>query len=319
MADTKKVAKTAKKSEKIETKPLIAPNTVLKLTIPTQEATIAYNKALTKLARKISLPGFRKGKVPAKIAEENLKPETILEDALQIVLPDFYIKELKKSDYQPLTYPEFNPISLNKNEDWIIEAYIAQRPEINLKGYEKIVSKTKKEADKVIKARVEAEKKHAQECKDEKHNHGPAKLSQEDKGDLMMQYIYKALLDHTKIQIQELLVKEETKHDIENLARQLKQINVPVERFLQQRNMTFEDLSNELAAGALAKLQTAFLIDELAKINKLTVEKSDLDSAFAKIKDEKLRKLQETDPRYKEMMSQTILRQKVAQHLLSIK
>lgn len=320
MSDKKKtITKTNKKAPvKKAEKSLIAKNTVIKLTVPAKDAAAAYNKALTKLAKKIKVDGFRKGKVPAKVAEESLNPESVIQEALQIAIPALYTKELEKSGLKPLTYPEFNPISLEKGKDWIVEAYIAQRPEINLKGYEKIAKKAQKDANKELKKQVADAKKHAEECKDDKHQHGKAEPTDQEKKDYILQYIYRELVIGLKPEIQELLVKEETKFDLENLGKQLKQYNIPFEKFLEQRKMTFEQLSNDLAASALARLQTAFVIDEISKSAKLTVGKEDIETAFEKVTDEKLKKQQQSDPRYIEMMSQTILRQKVAAHLLSI-
>ena len=318
MADNTKPTKKVKKDQEKVAQPLIAANTIIKLTIPSAEAQAAYDKALNKLAKKVNVAGFRKGKVPAKVAQENLKPETIIEEALQIVIPELYTKEIQKSGHQPLTYPEFNPVSLNQGEDWIVEAHIAQRPQITLTGYEKIVVTAKKDAIKEIEQQTKAAEKHAQECKDEKHQHGSEQPSEAEKNDFILQYIYKELVANIKPQIQELLVKEEARYDLENLAKQLKQFNIPFEKFLEQRKLTFEQLSSELAAGALARLQTAFIIDEVAKTAKLTVEQADLDAAFSKVTDEKLKAQQKSDPRYLEMMSQTILRQKVAAHLVAL-
>ena len=319
MAEAKKTTKVTKKTETTTEKPLISANTVITLTIPAKEAESAYNKALTKLAKKISVAGFRKGKVPAIVAEENIKPETIIEESLQIVIPALYTKELQKSGHKPLTYPEFNPISLEKGKDWVVEAYIAVRPEIDLKGYEKIVTKAQKDAQKELEKQVAEMKKHVEESKGEEHAHSHAEPTEQERKDYVTQFIYRELVQNVKPQIQELLVKEETRYDLENLAKQLKQFNIPFEKFLEQRKMTFEQLSNELAAGALARLQIAFIIDEIAKTAKLTVEKSDLDAAFAKVTDKNLKKQQETDPQYLEMMGQTILRQKVADHLHNLK
>lgn len=330
MADNQKTKKSTKstkvstsqnktvKSEKTE-KPLISANTVVILTIPAQDATTAYEKALNKLAKKINAPGFRKGKVPAKVAEEHLKPEAIFEEALQILIPDRYTAEIKKLGLKPLTYPEFNPVSLEKGKNWVVEAHIAQRPKIELKGYEKIVSKAQKDAEKELDKQIADLKKHVEESKGEEHNHSHAEPTEQEKKDYIVQFIYRELISTLKPQIQELLIKEEARFDLENLARQLKQFNIPFEKFLEQRKMSFEQLSNELAAGALARLQIAFLIDEIAKNANLTVAKSDLEAAFAKVTDEKLKKQQESDPRYIEMMEQTILRQKVADHLLALK
>ncbi len=322
MADAKKTTKIAKKTiapEATTEKPLISANTVITLTIPAKVAEAAYSKALTKLAKKVSVAGFRKGKVPAKVAEENLKPEAVIEESLQIVIPALYTEELKKSELKPLTYPEFNPISLEKGKDWVVEAYIAVRPDINLNGYEKVAVKAQKDAQKELEKQMAEMEKHVEESKGEEHSHSHAEPTEQEKKDYIVQFIYRELVQTIKPQIQELLVKEETRYDLQNLAKQLKQFNIPFEKFLEQRKMTFEQLSNELAAGALARLQIAFVIDEIAKTAKLSVEKTDLDAAFAKVTDENLKKQQETDPQYLEMMSQTILRQKVAEHLLNLK
>lgn len=314
MADAKKTKKETKKAQK----PLIGANTVVTLTIPANDAQAAYTKALKKLAKTVKAAGFRKGKVPAKVAEEHLKPETIIEEALQTVIPELYTAAIKKENLQPLTYPEFKPVSLNKGEDWVVEAYVAQRPTINLSGYKKIVAKANKDAIAELEKQAKELEKHIAESKDEKHEHSHAQPSQEEQKNFRIQFVYKVLVQEIKPEIQELLVKEETRYDLEQLATQLKQFNIPFEKFLQQRKLTFEQLSNELAAGALARLQTAFIIDEVAKTEKLTVEKADLTAAFEKVTDKKLRAQQESDPRYIDMMSQTILRQKVADHLLSI-
>jgi FKBP-type peptidyl-prolyl cis-trans isomerase (trigger factor) len=320
MVDAKKTTKKKPETATNQTeKPLITPNTILKLIIPAKEAEAAYNKALGKLAKKVSVAGFRKGKVPAKVAEEHLKPEAVIEEALQILIPDLYSQEIKKSEIKPLTYPEFNPVSLEKDKDWVVEAHVAQRPEINLRGYEKIVSNARKVANKELEQQLESMKKHVEESKDEKHDHSHAEPTEQEKNDFITQFIYRELVTELKPQVQELLVKEETRYDLDNLAKQLQQVNITFEKFLEQRKMTFEQLSNELAAGALARLQIAFIIDEIAKNAKLTVEKSDLETAFAKVADEKLRKQQESDPRYTQMIAQTILRQKVADHLLNVK
>ncbi len=306
-----------------EKKPLIAPNTVIILTIPKKEAEQAYSKALKKLAKKIKVDGFRKGNVPAKIAEESLNPQQIIEDALQIVVPKIYTEELKKSGKKPLTHPEFNPISLEKGKDWVLEAYIAERPIINLKSYKETIKKAQKQAVKEIEIQIksmkEAAKKHEEECKDEKHKHEPQEPTAEEKEGFTLQFIFKELIEDIKPEIQELLVKEEVRFDLDNLSQKLKDMNIPFEKFLEHRKMTFEQLSNELAAGALGRLQTSFIINEIAETEKISVEKADFDLEMAKISDKKVRKEKEIDPRYIEMVGQTILRQKVANYILSIK
>lgn len=312
---------TKKTDNQQEKKSLIAPNTVIKLIIPKAEVEQAYKKALKKLAKKIKVDGFRKGNVPTKIAEENIKAEQIIEEALQLTVPEIYTKEIKRLEKQPLTYPEFNPVSLEKGKDWVVEAFIAERPKITLNKYQEIVKKAQKEAVKEIEkqAKEHIETVHKNEKDGAESTHKHEEPTEAEKNNFTLQFIYQELIKELKPEIQELLVKEEVRYDLDNLAHRLKDMNIPFEKFLEHRKMTFEQLSTELAVGALSRLQASFIINEIAVEQKISVTAKDLDAEFDKIKDEKLRIQQKTDHRYVDMMSQTILREKVADHLLSIK
>lgn len=328
-----KNTKTTKTDTKVAEKSLIVPNTVIKLTIPSKQANEAYTKSLNKLAKRIKVAGFRKGMVPAKIAEEQLQPETIIEEALQLVVPKIYMDELKKSGKKPLTYPEFKPVSLEKGADWVIEAAIAEKPEVTLKDFQKTVEKAnaaaQAEIEKQIKE-VKAQAKNPQLKEDEKgghthadgthhdHAHTAQEPTEQQKRDFTLQFIYRELITSTKPEIQELLVKEEVSADLKDLSNRLSQMNIPFEKFLEHRKMSFEDLSTELAAGALARLQMLFITDAIAQDQKISVEKKDIEAAFDKITDPELKKKQQSDPRYTDLLTQTILRQKVADYLLSL-
>ncbi len=312
---TKTTSKTATPlSQKTNEKSLVIPNTIIKLTIPKLDAQKAYQKALKKLAKTIKLDGFRKGNVPAKIAEESLNPQQIIENALQLVVPEIYLNEIKKSGKTPITYPEFNPISLKKGEDWIIEAHIAEQPKINLKSYKSIVKKAQKQAIKEIEKAIATEKKSK---KDDKNNLKTP--TNEEKKNLTLQIIYRELITEIKPEIQELLVKEEVRFDLEDLSHRLKHMNITFEKFLEHRKMNFEQLSNELAIVALGRIQMTFLINEIAKEEKITVEKKDINAELEKVEDKILREKQKNDPKYIDWMNHKILRQKVADYVLTIK
>lgn len=319
---------TPKPTKKVadEKQSLISPNTIIKLIIPKNEAQQAYKKALGKLAKKIKIDGFRKGNVPPKIAEENLNPQQIIEDALQLVVPEIYSREIVKKKLHPLTMPMFDPISLNKGEDWIIEAHIAEKPEVDLKSYKEIVRKAKKNAgseiEKQLKEMEKLEKKKDKDKDKDTKKEGRIEkktLTETEKKDFTLQYIYRDLIQTIRPKVQELLVKEEVNYDLESLSHRLKHMNIPFERFLEHRKMTIEDLSSELTAGALGRLQMSFIIDKIARTEKIEVSSSDLDAEFEKIKDKEVREKQKADSRYVDMMNQTIIRNKVADFLFEIK
>ena len=313
---TKKTPKTAQNTEKA----LIGKNTVLTLVVDKKTAAEAYKKTLSKLSKDLKTSGFRKGKVPADVAEKMLGEDRIIQDALEICVPDAYRQLLEKEKKQPLTYPEFNPVSLKKGEDWTLEVHIAEKPEINTKGYKDVAKKALKKAEDELKVQEKELAKHVKEAEKagEKHAHAH-EITDQQRREHKLQVIYKDLIEHIKPEIPELLVKEETRYDLENLSYRLKQMNVQFEDFLKHRNMSFEQLSTELAAGALGRLQATFIISALAEEQKITIEQKDVDAVIEQTADKKLQEQQKADPRYQSMLVETLLRQRVADHLLNLK
>jgi FKBP-type peptidyl-prolyl cis-trans isomerase (trigger factor) len=249
----------------------IAKNTVIKITISAKDTKEAYQKGLNKLARNIKISGFRKGKVPAKLAEDRLEPGAIIQEALHLILPDLYTKEIKKANKKPLTHPEFNPISIKKDEEWILEAHIAERPEVKLGDYKKVIKKAKTEAEKLMDEQVKKlQKEQEDKAKEAKIEQEPKiEPSNQEKRDFALRFIYSKLVEAINPKIPELLIKEEVRHDLRGLQDRLKQINIPFENFLKQRGITFEQLSGELAMHAVSRIQVAFIIDEIIKLEKL--------------------------------------------------
>lgn len=317
---TKKATKKASDKKTEATKPLIAPNTVLTLVVDKKTAAEAYKKTLAKLSKDLKTSGFRKGKVPADVAEKMLGEDRIIQDALELCVPDAYRALIEKEKKQPLTYPEFNPVSLNKGEDWTLEVYIAERPEISLKGYETVAKKALKKAKDELKKQEKELAAHVKEAEKSGEHHDHAhEITDQQRHEHRLQVIYKDLIEHIKPEIPELLVKEETRYDLENLSYRLKEMNIKFEDFLKHRGMTFEQLSSELAAGALGRLQATFIISAIAEAAKIKIEQKDVDEVIEQTADKKLQEQQKADPRYQSMLVETLLRQRVADHLLALK
>ncbi len=293
-------------------KPLIVDNTIISLKIDVDTASRSYKEALKHMAAKLKAPGFRQGKVPTAAAENLLKPTDIIQHALEHVVPEVYEKTVKEEKKEPLTHPEFKIITAEKGLAWEIEAQIAEAPTIDLKNYQKIVAQAKQTAE-------ESEKKTSKQTKsaDDTSKSEVPEQTAEQKEQVLLQHIYQTLLTELRPQIAELLVKEEIRSDFAHLRRQLDQMKISLEKFLELRKISIDDLTNQLAAEALGKLQLSFLIAAIAREAKLTVEQSDLDESLAKISDPELKK-QQQDPMYRQILAQTILRRKVKDHLLSL-
>jgi trigger factor len=82
--------------------------TRVKLTIevPFDELKPSLDAAYRTIANQVTVPGFRKGKVPPRIIDQRFGRGAVLEEAVNSALPTFYAKAVEESDVRPLGQPE---------------------------------------------------------------------------------------------------------------------------------------------------------------------------------------------------------------------
>lgn len=314
--DTKKTTKTEEK------KSLIAPNDSVKISFEWKIVEPVYKKTVSKLGKDVKAEGFRVGKAPLAIVEQKVGLEKIIDEVLRELLPEAYTTALKKADKKPITTPEFNPISLEKGKEWILEAYFSNIPEVKLGDYKKVVQKAKKEAAKFVEERNAEIKKEAEACKkdskDHDHEHAHQELGDNEKREIELQHIFKDLVDAFAPAIGELLLRQETQTEYERLASQLKQYGISTEDYLKRRQISIDQLSQELAGNVLNRLQLDFIMAEISKTEKLSVEDQEVKDELAKLEDEQMRKEFESNQNYFNQLKANILQKKTLDLLLSL-
>ncbi len=136
---------------------------LVKLTfeVSSEDFAQAINKAYAKNAKKYSVPGFRKGKVPKAIIEKYYTEAVFYDDAVNSVLPDAYEAALKESGVEPAARPEFDVEEIKKGEPVVFTALVTTKPEVELGEY--IGLKLPKIEHNVSDSDVEKEVKAAQE------------------------------------------------------------------------------------------------------------------------------------------------------------
>ncbi|HQX62701.1 MAG TPA: trigger factor family protein, partial [Thermomicrobiales bacterium] len=65
----------------------------------------AYEKALRRVSRDVTIPGFRKGHVPAPIIDQRMGREAVVEQAVNSSLDEFYQVALAETDTRPMGRP----------------------------------------------------------------------------------------------------------------------------------------------------------------------------------------------------------------------
>lgn len=108
--------------------------TRLKLTIevPFEDFQAELDKAYKSIGSQITVPGFRKGKVPAAIVDQRVGRGAVLDEAINTVLPAWYTEALTDNDIQPLSQPEIDLTKFADGEPIEITAELDVRPEITL-------------------------------------------------------------------------------------------------------------------------------------------------------------------------------------------
>lgn len=327
MSEDQTTKTTAKKvAPKSEAPELIIANTQLQIVIPAAQAQAAYKKTLAKLAPKAKVAGFRKGKVPAHIAEESIGQINIIDQVLQDLVPNLYVEAVKKAGKTPLTNPDIKPVKLNLNEDWELVAEIAEKPTFKLGDYKKMVKNGKKEAIKEIQAEEAKVHDHSHDLKDGeksekghegKHTH---KLTDKQKEDLTLSVIFKKLVGEIKPQIQELFLREKVRQELQRLEQDLKQVNLTLDDYLAKQNSTFEQFSQQLAVMHLGQIQLEFILQEIITSEKLTATEEEISAKIKEIT-EKLDKKAAQDfdeKQYRPYFVTVIERDKVIDFLLKL-
>ncbi|CVI73182.1 Trigger factor [Clostridiales bacterium CHKCI001] len=107
----------------------------LTIEVPAAEFEAAIQGAYLKNKKRISLPGFRKGKVPRAMIEKMYGEGFFYEDAANAVIPKAYEKAAMESEIEIVSRPEISVEQIGKGKDFIFTATVAVKPEVTLGQY----------------------------------------------------------------------------------------------------------------------------------------------------------------------------------------
>jgi trigger factor len=111
--------------------------TRVKLTVevPFDELTPSLDAAYQAIAKQVSIPGFRKGKVPSRIIDQRVGRAAVLEEAVNDILPKAYEDALRENAIVPLGRPEVEVTELADGQSLTFTAEVDVRPEFDLPDY----------------------------------------------------------------------------------------------------------------------------------------------------------------------------------------
>jgi len=109
-------------------------NSQVFLTIEMEPAEVedSLEAAYHRLVKKTNIPGFRKGKTPRDILERHIGKESLLEEALNSLLPQAYEKAIKEQNIEPIAKAN---IEITQTDPVIFKATVPLPPTIKLGDY----------------------------------------------------------------------------------------------------------------------------------------------------------------------------------------
>ena len=91
--------------------------------------------AYRKMVKKISIPGFRKGKAPMKVIENYYGASVFYEDALDAIFPELYQEAIKEHDIQVVDRPELDVEQIGRGKELKFSVEVFVRPDVKLGDY----------------------------------------------------------------------------------------------------------------------------------------------------------------------------------------
>ena len=131
----------------------------LTIEVPASDLEKALQSAYKKQKNKISLPGFRKGKVPRQMIEKMYGAEIFFDDAANEIIPKAYADAYDECELEIVSRPEINLVQIEKGKPFIFTAEVATKPEVTLGEYKglEVDKVSTRVTQKEVEAKIEEE------------------------------------------------------------------------------------------------------------------------------------------------------------------
>ena len=230
----------------------------LTITIPWSVVKKAKEVALEAYLASSQLPGFRKGKAPKKLVEDNLNQDHLREEVLRKLLPEGYVEALKEHALKPILNPKIHVEKLEDDKDWTFTAFTAEAPIITLGDYKEAVKKVTAKSKIVVPGKEQA----------------PANF--ED--------IAKAILETATVRIPKIIIDQEVDRLLAQTLDEVKRLGLTLDQYLASTGRNTEALRQEYEKKAENDIKLEFLLQKIAEDEKITVEEKEIDEAITQAK-----------------------------------
>jgi FKBP-type peptidyl-prolyl cis-trans isomerase (trigger factor) len=241
----------------------------LTVTIPWERVKKEKDKLVQEYAQTAKIPGFRPGKAPTKLAEENIDKAKLNEEVLKKLLPQTYIEAVGEHNLKPFINPKIHVEKLEDDKDWQYMALTCEVPEIDLGGYKEAVKSLTAKQKIVI----------------------PGKESEQVNFD----EISKALLENVKVKIPKILLEQEADRLLAQTLDEVKRLGLTLDQYLSSTQRTPQNLREEYEGKAESDIKFELALQKIAEVEGIKVEEKEIEEAIKSAKSEDEKKNLETN------------------------
>ena len=232
----------------------------LTVNIPVKDVEKAREEVVEDYSKSAQVPGFRKGKAPKKIVQEQLDDEKVREEILRKLLPQFYLEAVNEHKVNPVMAPRIHVSKIEKGKDWQFIAVTAETPEIILGDYKENIKKVTAKAKIIV----------------------PGKEQQQ----VSFDDIVKELLESTTIKIPKIIIDQEVDRLLSQTLDEVRKLGLTLDQYLGSTGRNAEDLRKEYEKKAEGDIKLEFVLQKIAEVENITVEDKEIDEAIAQAKND---------------------------------
>ena len=133
----------------------------LTIEVDAEQVDEALERAYRKVVRQVTVPGFRKGRVPRRIIEARFGKEILYEDALDELIPKAYFEAVTEHELDPIDQPAFSDVQIEAGKPLRFRAEVDVMPEAKLGEYKGL--KVEKEIERVEESDIDHMLEHLRE------------------------------------------------------------------------------------------------------------------------------------------------------------
>lgn len=287
---------------KAEVKRLPKHTLQITVVVPAKDVAESQENIIKEAIKTVEIKGFRKGKAPRKVAEENLDKGKIRGEVINKLVPKAYSQAVSEHHIHPIVNPKIEITKFELGEDLEFTATVAELPEIKLKDYKKALKKLKPETKKQILG----------------PDGNPINGSNnETDGKISIGKILEALVEEVEVEIPDLLIETETNQMMSRLIDQTAHMGLTIQQYLEAQNKKPAELRNEFAKQAEHLLKSELILQQIAKEEKIKVEQEDINKALGAAPDEESKKKLETEEG-KRYIQEVLKKNKVLEYLANL-